>query len=277
MNSNCLENYFNNTIKISSYKLKFKLFEFNVKPAKCEICNIEQWLGKAAPLELHHINGNNLDNSLENLQILCPNCHAQTDNYRAGNQKRITIKKSIEEIKEAIISSYNARQALIKLGYNPQGGNYNRINEIKRKFDLHFRTMTDEERLLESEIRSQAMLKFHEGREKFQTKKANKTNLNKTPITKRVTISLRTVAEQHIALRKVKWPSKLELLALMWREPLTKLGKKYGVSDNAIRKWAKHYKIPYPPRGYWAKLQNGYEEECLEIKKAAFNKCGIEW
>ena len=43
------------------------------------------WNGQTIPLELHHVNGNNKDNSLENLQLLCPNCHALTSNYRNRN------------------------------------------------------------------------------------------------------------------------------------------------------------------------------------------------
>lgn len=277
MKSNPLKHYFDNTCKIKSSSLKEKLFKFEFKSKTCEVCGIKEWQNQPAPLELHHINGNSQDNALENLQILCPNCHAQTYNYRASNQKRVVIKKTVEEIKEAVVSSYNIRQTLIKLGYAPQGGNYQRINEIKNKYNLEFRPMTEEERLIESENKRQALLKFHAGREKYQTEKKAKNGNEKIKITSRVTLSLRTSAEQHLEMRKVKWPSKLELLTLMWREPLIKVCKRYGVSDNAIRKWAKHYKIPYPPRGYWAKLQNGYEEECLEIKKAAFNKCGIEW
>ena len=38
-------------------------------------------------MELHHIDGNKYNNSLDNLILLCPNCHAQTDNYRAKNIK----------------------------------------------------------------------------------------------------------------------------------------------------------------------------------------------
>lgn len=259
MESNPLQNYFNNTHKITSFRLKKKLFDFNFKERRCEICKIDKWLGKPAPLELHHINGNNSDNSLDNLQIACPNCHAQTDNYRASNQERRTIKKSEEEIIEAIKNSFNTREALIKLGHVPQGSNYKRIGDVRRKHNLSFKAKEKKE----SEIKPLRKRK-PDGEEKISIKS-------------RVTISLRTPEECHIEYRKVEWPKKMELLALMWREPLTSIAKRYGVSDNAIRKWAKHYKIPYPPRGYWIKLKHGHDVECLEIKKNLFIQFGIEW
>lgn len=53
---------------------------------KCGTCYLEKWLEKEITLELHHINGNNKDNSRINLIFLCPNCHSQTDNFR--NRKR---------------------------------------------------------------------------------------------------------------------------------------------------------------------------------------------
>ena len=76
------EKYFNNEIPINSYKLKKRILRDKLKPLKCEACGLEKWNGVDIPLELHHINGDNKDNSFENLKLLCPNCHALTDNYR---------------------------------------------------------------------------------------------------------------------------------------------------------------------------------------------------
>ena len=72
-----------------SYKLAKRLIKEGVKEAKCECCNLSKWQNKSIPLELHHINGIHSDNRLENLQLLCPNCHALTDSYRGKNIKKI--------------------------------------------------------------------------------------------------------------------------------------------------------------------------------------------
>ena len=61
---------------ISSHRLKQKLIRDGIKQAKCEICGLTTWLDNLIPLELHHIDGNHFNNNFENLQILCPNCHA---------------------------------------------------------------------------------------------------------------------------------------------------------------------------------------------------------
>lgn len=71
-----------------SHQLKLRLLKEGVKEAKCERCGNTEWEGGPIPLELHHINGVHNDNRLENLQILCPNCHALTDNYSGKSSKR---------------------------------------------------------------------------------------------------------------------------------------------------------------------------------------------
>lgn len=59
-----------------SHYLRKRLIKEGLKEAKCEDCGITEWQGEPAPLELDHKNSNNSDCKFENLQILCPNCHA---------------------------------------------------------------------------------------------------------------------------------------------------------------------------------------------------------
>ena len=84
--------YFDNKKRISSCRLKEKLIYDGIKELKCERCGLKEWLNEPIPLELHHINGNHYDNSLSNLQILCPNCHSLTYN-NSGKSVRIKSKK----------------------------------------------------------------------------------------------------------------------------------------------------------------------------------------
>jgi len=83
-----VKEYINNNTIVRGSTLIKKLINENLKEHKCEKCGNTEWLGEPIPLELHHINGDNTDNRLENLQMLCPNCHALTDNYRGKKNKK---------------------------------------------------------------------------------------------------------------------------------------------------------------------------------------------
>lgn len=71
---------------IQSFKLKKRLLSENIFEHKCCECQQNTWLKQPIPLELHHIDGNHYNNELSNLTLLCPNCHALTENYRGKNK-----------------------------------------------------------------------------------------------------------------------------------------------------------------------------------------------
>ncbi len=61
----------------------------NKRGHKCEDCQNSYWKEVPIPLEIHHIDGDRTNNQYENLSLLCCNCHALTDNWRARNIKKV--------------------------------------------------------------------------------------------------------------------------------------------------------------------------------------------
>lgn len=70
-----------------SSKIKNRLFKEGLLEEKCSVCGINEWRGQKLALELEHKNGDRFDNQIENLTILCPNCHSLTSTYRGRNMK----------------------------------------------------------------------------------------------------------------------------------------------------------------------------------------------
>lgn len=116
--------------------LKKRLIASGIKEWRCERCQQTEWMGKPIPLELHHKNGNSNDHVLANLEILCPNCHAMTDNYRGKRNARPGGKKRKKKVVisdrpckvcgkklttvQKLVCSVSCRNQLVKLIQNPR-------------------------------------------------------------------------------------------------------------------------------------------------------------
>jgi transposase-like protein len=72
---------------VSSSSLRQKLVRAGLKEARCEMCGISEWNGTPLSLELDHINGDHTDNRVENLRIVCPNCHSITETWCGRTKK----------------------------------------------------------------------------------------------------------------------------------------------------------------------------------------------
>ena len=147
-----------------------------IRGNKCEKCHNEFWMGKPIALELHHIDGDRTNNVLDNLQLLCPNCHSLTDNWRGkGNKGYVVLNK-------------------------------------KEKITL--------------------------------PKKKKVTFINRCIVCGKVISSKSNYCKRCVPhKRKVKRPTKEYLEDLIKTNSFVSLGKRFGVSDTAIRKWCKSYGI----------------------------------
>ena len=204
---------------MTTYRLKLKLLKDGIKESRCENCNREDWEGVKIPLELHHVDGNTLNNDICNIQLLCPNCHALTDTYRGKNKKRVKKKNVTDgEIINAITESYTKRQALLLLGLAGYGGSYERINRV----------MKDNNVSLKYYPRREQSLKHIES------------------------INKKYGSFDEMIRRKINWPDAKILEDMLKNYPVVQIAKKLGVSDSAVRKTAKRYGINVKQISKWS-------------------------
>jgi hypothetical protein len=91
-----------NSINLNSACIKNYLFNKCGVLNQCIICKQQPiWLGKPLTLTLDHINGDHYDNRIENLRILCPHCHSQTDTY-TGRNTRFHSEKNCSDCSKVI-------------------------------------------------------------------------------------------------------------------------------------------------------------------------------
>lgn len=66
----------------------------------CEVCKLSEWMSKPIPIEIDHIDGNPENNARENLRLICPNCHAQTDTYKGKNIGKVQNSRRKQTLKK---------------------------------------------------------------------------------------------------------------------------------------------------------------------------------
>lgn len=133
-----LEKVFCKDSPVAQKVLREYLKRHNLIPYVCDNCGCDgNWQGGIISLELDHQNGINNDNELDNLHYLCPNCHALTETYR-GRNKKTQVSETIpeEEFIEALKTTSNIRQALIKIGLAPAGANYARAKNLIEQYQI---------------------------------------------------------------------------------------------------------------------------------------------
>lgn len=194
----------------NTLNLKNRLLKENIKEYKCENCGNSEWLGNKIPLELHHINGNNTDNRLENLQLLCPNCHALTDNYRGNNTRSaLSEKREVEcrKFKEALTD-------------NADGNLEPSLKDKEGAETRHDKSKSKSKRKKEPKFCQYCGKELSKSTYKYCSRECyHKANGSKRP-------------PVYELLGKFK-----ELKSYL------QVGKYYGVSDNAVKKWVVLYQI----------------------------------
>lgn len=77
-----LEQYLQKSTCVRFHLVREKMIREGYKQDACELCGLSEWQGKKLTLEVHHKDGNHYNNTLDNLQLLCPNCHSIQESHK---------------------------------------------------------------------------------------------------------------------------------------------------------------------------------------------------
>ena len=214
-----MENIFQKgNYRISGSKLLRELLK--LRPRQCECCKLTEWLNEPIKLEVHHIDGDNTNNVLENLQLLCPNCHSYTESWCKTKPK---AQVADEQLIEALKSSQSIHQALLKVGLSTAGVNYDRAKLLIQRHGLTL-----------------AIPDNGQYTNKFDKNYCLDCGIEITKGAKRC-LSCASIAQQTL-----ERPSREELKHLIRTNSFLAISRMYDnkITDNGIRRWCDAYGLP---------------------------------
>ncbi len=196
---------------VGSNSLKHRVFEEGLLENKCSECSLsDTWNARPIVLHLDHINGIKTDNRLENLRILCPNCHSQTDTY-CGKNKKVSYKPTTNRVERVKPLCVDCSQPC-----------YRASKRCKPCYVLHQQKenfcLDCSKSIWNGSIYCQKCAPLHR-------KKADRSHTE-----------------------RIQWPAIGELIEMVKSSSYLAIGKSLSISDNAIRKRLR--KFGYNPKTF---------------------------
>lgn len=223
--------------------LKEKLFNAGLKERRCERCGLTEWQDNPIPFQLHHKNGIHNDNRLENLELLCPNCHAITDNFAGKNIDRSKQKLKTKKIRQSGKYGISEDGQRFYDGY----GEYKILCPVcKDRFMNRSASMCNE--CYKKEKRKPKVSK----EELFEIMETN----SYYSAAKLLGVDIKTVSRWHkyytnkerendnMIIGSDVAPSREVLKTKIRTMSFVQIGKEYNVTDNSVRKWCDTYGLP---------------------------------
>ena len=222
--------------------LKRKLINEGIKEEKCEKCGNTMWMGQKIHLHLHHKDGNHKNNYIENLQFLCPNCHAMTENYAGKriqhnkivkNMDRSKTKKGISEDGLRLYDGYGGYKVLCPVC----GKNY--MEKVAKKCRECYENERIKPKIEKKELYD--LLQSHSYNEVGKIYGVDR----KTIKSWHRYYAKQDKANGVITIVSDKAPDMNTLQKDIESKTMESISQKYGVSSNTVRKWCIRYGLEF--------------------------------